>query len=51
MSAEEARATDAFAVAHFRKYGTRLRVRPDVWLKLREAGADTSLYICIAQQE
>ncbi len=49
MSAEEAHAADQFAVAYARKYGSRLRVRADVWLKLKEAGADTSLYICLAQ--
>ncbi len=49
MSAEEARAADEFAIAYARKYGARLRVRADVWLKLKEAGADTSLYICMVQ--
>lgn len=49
MSAEEARAADEFAVAYARKYGARPRVRADIWLKLKEAGADVSLYICMAQ--
>ncbi|TSJ62284.1 hypothetical protein FO470_12085 [Starkeya sp. 3C] len=49
MSKERARAVDAFAAAYARKRGGRVRVRPDVWRELREAGADMSLYICDAR--
>ncbi|GLK74219.1 hypothetical protein KHC23_02225 [Ancylobacter dichloromethanicus] len=46
FSPERVRASDAFAVAYARKRGGRVRVRPDVWLELRAAGADMALYIC-----
>lgn len=46
LSAERIRAADAFAMAYVRKRGGRVRVRPDVWMELRAAGADMSLYIC-----
>jgi hypothetical protein len=49
MSVERARAADRFAMAYARKMGTRIRVRPDVWAELREAGADMALYICDAR--
>lgn len=46
LTAERVRAAEAFALAYARKRGGRVRVRPDVWLELRAAGADMSLYIC-----
>lgn len=46
FSEERVRASDAFAVAYSRKWGRRVRVPPDVWLEMRAAGADMSLYIC-----
>lgn len=46
MSEDRARAADEFAMAYARKRGGRVRVRPDVWMELRAAGADMSLYIC-----
>ncbi len=46
LTHERARAAEAFALAYARKRGGRVRVRPDVWLELRAAGADMSLYIC-----
>lgn len=46
LTEELARATDAFALAYARKRGGRVRVRPAVWIDLRAAGADMSLYIC-----
>jgi len=49
MSVERARAADQFAMAYARKMGTRIRVRPEVWTELREAGADMALYICDAR--
>lgn len=49
MSVERAQAADRFAMAYARKTGTRIRVRPDVWTELREAGADMALYICDAR--
>ncbi|SCW78949.1 hypothetical protein [Ancylobacter rudongensis] len=46
LTQERVRAAEAFALAYARKRGGRVRVRPDVWLELRAAGADMSLYIC-----
>ena len=46
LTADRVRAAEAFALAYARKRGGRVRVRPDVWLELRAAGADMSLYIC-----
>lgn len=46
LTEERVRAADAFAIAYARKRGGRVRVRPDVWLELRAAGADMTLYIC-----
>lgn len=49
MSFERAKAADAFAMAYARKTGARVRVRPETWVALREAGADMDLYICDAR--